>query len=139
MGETVRWAQNCLRIFELIKSVNGKGIHSGPIFSRPSSERFGLENLPQETDYPQKIIFLKCLWMCPTIPPRWQETDLTNGSSPVPAGTLSLAKLKSKNPSRQWDPQLSKAEKQKPVPTVGTLSFAKLKSSKPVPAMGPPA
>ena len=28
MGETVRWAQNCLRIFELIKSVNGKGIHS---------------------------------------------------------------------------------------------------------------
>ena len=24
MGETVRWAQNCLRIFELRKSVNGK-------------------------------------------------------------------------------------------------------------------
>ena len=25
MGETVRWAQNCLRIFKLSKSVNGKG------------------------------------------------------------------------------------------------------------------
>ena len=24
MGETVRWAQNCLRIFKLSKSVNGK-------------------------------------------------------------------------------------------------------------------
>ena len=24
MGETVRWAENCLRIFELSKSVNGK-------------------------------------------------------------------------------------------------------------------
>ena len=29
MGETVRRAQNCLRIFKLSKLVNGKGIHSG--------------------------------------------------------------------------------------------------------------
>ena len=29
MGETVCWAQNCLRIFKLSKLVNGKGIHSG--------------------------------------------------------------------------------------------------------------
>ena len=30
MGEIVCWTQNCLRIFKLSKSVNGKGIHSGP-------------------------------------------------------------------------------------------------------------
>ena len=127
MGETVCWAQNCLRIFELIKLVNGNGIYSGPIFSRPSSERCGFENLPQETDYPQKIIFLNvCGCVQPSLP-CWQETNLTNGSSPVPAETLSLAKLKSKNPSRQWDSQLSKAES-KTRPANGTLSSAKLKS-----------
>ena len=30
MGEMVRWAQNCLKIFKLGKWVNGKGIYSGP-------------------------------------------------------------------------------------------------------------
>ena len=49
MGEMVHWAQNCLRIFKLSKSVNGKGIHSGPIFQSHfhPQEEYGFENPSQ--------------------------------------------------------------------------------------------
>ena len=73
MGETVRWAQNCLRIFKLSKSVNGK--ESIPAqFPKAifiPKEEDGLENPPQETDYPYRIFELSVDMpdFCPPSPP----------------------------------------------------------------------
>ena len=57
MGETVRWAQNCLRIFELIKSVNGKGIHSGPIFQGRHQKDLDLKTSPKKPTIHKSNIF----------------------------------------------------------------------------------
>ena len=55
MGETVRWAQNCFRLFKLSKSSNEKGIHSGPIFQSHFHPRGRIwTRLPQEQTIDEK-------------------------------------------------------------------------------------
>ena len=74
MDEMVRWAQNCLRIFKLSKSVTGKESILDQFFKAIliPEEEHGLENPPQE----------------PTIHKKYSEmsADMLNSPPPPHAG-----------------------------------------------------
>ena len=77
MGEMKRWAQNCLRLFKLSKSVNGKESIPAQFFKVPEEE-YGIEPPPpplQRTDYPQKV-FQNVCERAQLFPPCWQEAIL---------------------------------------------------------------